>query len=128
MITNFEEITFELDQYELETILPLVILGLKTKVGREKAITNKKATDSLRKLGIKIGGARFRKIIQYIRVNNLISNLISTSKGYYISNSKTERRTYLESLAQRIQSMTATYDAMEYQHNLESKPIQNTLF
>ena len=33
-ITNFSDITHELNDYELRTLLPIVVSGLKTKIGK----------------------------------------------------------------------------------------------
>lgn len=115
MIENFEELTYELDQYEMER-LPKIVKFLSKRVGKDKAVTASYIISQFRSGGYKMDGPRWRKIVQYIRINGLVSNLISTSKGYYVSNDPHERESYLNSLRQRIQSMTMTYDAMEYQH------------
>ena len=117
-LKNFEKLTFELDDYEKKYLLNPIINGLKVKIGKENAVTSGHTVSILKKHGYKISGARFRKIIQYIRVNDLVKNLIATSKGYYVSNDPVEREGFLLSLKQRIQSMTTTYDAMEKQHKL----------
>ena len=115
-LTNFEEITYELDEYEIENLLPLVVLGIKTKKGKENSITGASIIEKLKERDLKINGARLRKIIQYIRLNNLVYNLVSSKKGYYVAVTEEEVLSYILSLKQRIQSMTATYDAMEYQY------------
>ena len=91
MITNFENITYELNKYETQTLLPLVLRGLRYKYGKKMAVTNKTAIEALKLRGCVISSPRFRKIVQYIRINNLINNLISTKKGYYIAITEEER-------------------------------------
>lgn len=54
---------------------------------------------------IDITDARIRKIINYIRVNKLIVNLLATSKGYFISNDFEEINKYKESLIARANSI-----------------------
>lgn len=114
MITGFEKYTHELTEYEL-TLLPMIIPRLKTKLGKEKAVTNSHICKVFKEHGHKLDPPRFRKIVQYIRVMGLIPCLISTSKGYYVATSKEEIRKYIESFDQRINSMTISRDAMEYQ-------------
>ena len=48
MITNFQSETQELNEYELQTLVPVIVRGLQTKVGKENAITNKKMCEALR--------------------------------------------------------------------------------
>lgn len=120
-LINFEEITYELDEYEIKNLLPLVICGINTKNGKDKAITGSKIIQKLKERNLKINGARLRKIIQYIRLNNLVFHLVSSKKGYYVATTAEEILNYMLSLRQRIQSMTATYDAMEYQYAQTTK-------
>jgi len=115
MVEGFEILTYELNEYETEKLLPLLIEGFKTKLGKEKEITSTEIIRVLTAKGYKITGARLRKIVNYIRVNNLIFNLISTSKGYYIATSQEECLKYLKSLKERIGSITSVYDALEFQ-------------
>jgi len=124
MITNFEEITKELTDYELNTVVPAVILGLKNKIGKENAISNHKMIIGLKdKLNIKISQPRVRKIIQYIRITGKIERLMATSKGYYICNIEDELRDYIESLMQRANSIERIANQLEFQTN---KFINNT--
>jgi hypothetical protein len=118
MINSFEEYTFELNQYEREELLPLIVLGLSLRIGKQNAITNNKATTKLREKGLKINAARFRKIVQYIRFNGIIHNLIACKKGYYISIIKKEQEDYILSLEQRISSLKNTLYALQYQSNI----------
>ena len=53
-ITNFSEITHELNDYELRTLLPIIVSGLKTKIGKDKAVTNKYICKILKDKGIKL--------------------------------------------------------------------------
>ena len=69
MINGFEGYTDELSDHEKE-LLPAFIAGLKTKIGKENAITNKaiqKAFQENDKWNISIPDARVRKIINFIR-------------------------------------------------------------
>lgn len=114
MLTNFEEITYELSDYE-KSLLPNIVKRLSLKIGEWNAITSTEIIRFYKAHGKKMNGPRWRKIVNYIRVNNLVPLLISTSKGYYVATTDEEVKNYLESLKQRINSITAVYDALEYQ-------------
>jgi len=113
MIALFEEITYELTEYENNTLLPIVVKGLKSKNGKENAITNKKICEALSKLGYKVNGPRLRKIIHHIRVEQLIVGLCCNSNGYYVTDSLEELNKYTESLAQRIRSQQQIHKSMK---------------
>lgn len=115
MISGFEEQTHELTEYELKKVLPAVIRGLKLRTGKESAVTSTEAIKKMRIAGYKISSPRWRKLINYIRLSGEINNLICNSKGYYIATSCNEINEYLDSLRQRIDSITLVYDALEYQ-------------
>ena len=113
MITLFEDITYELTEYELNTLLPIVVKGLKSKYGKENAITNKKICEALKSKGYKVTEPRLRKVIHHIRVEQLIVGLCCNSKGYYVTDSIEELGRYVESLAQRIRSQQSIYKSMK---------------
>lgn len=121
MVENFEEITSELTDYEQKTLLPIVIKGLLTKKGEINAITSTEIVSKLKGLNYKIDSARVRKLVNFIRTNNLIYNLIATSKGYYIASSENECRSFIRSLDQRINSIITVRDAMAYQLEMTLK-------
>lgn len=118
MITGFEEYTAELNDYEM-SLLPNIVSKLKLKVGEENAVTSTHVIKQFNDHGKKMSGARWRKIINYIRINNLVPLLVSSSKGYYIATKEEEVRNYLESLKQRINAITTVYDAIEYQFKIK---------
>ena len=102
MITGFEELTEPLTEKEEKVYLPPIVQGLRAKIGREKAVTNKAIIQGLRvNRGIKISEARVRKIINHIRCNDLVPCLIATPEGYYIAQTEQELLDYEESLAGR---------------------------
>lgn len=119
MLKGFEEQTAPLNEYEM-SLLPVLIAGLKTKIGVDYAITNDDMIKALKKLDYKVNQSRIRKMINHIRINNLIPRLISTSKGYYITESKREFDDYKESLRGRINAIQAVHDAMKW----EVKPVR----
>tara|TARA_R110002167_G_scaffold178227_5_gene377944 strand:- start:130 stop:540 length:411 start_codon:yes stop_codon:yes gene_type:complete len=113
MITLFEEYTYELTEYELETLVPIVVKGLKNKHGKENAITNKTICAKLKEKGYKANEPRLRKVIHHIRVLQLIVGLCCNSKGYYVTTSLKELGRYVESLAQRIRSQQEIHRSMK---------------
>jgi len=105
MINGFSEETEPLNEFEKETLLPLLIKGLSARLGSENAVTNKEMIDGLAKMNHKVTAARIRKIINYIRIKKLIVNLVSNSKGYYRTNDLEEVKKYRESLMQRASAI-----------------------
>lgn len=116
MINGFEQQTHELTEDELN-ILPNIVRGLKTKIGKENAVTNSQVCQAFKANGKKLTTPRFRKIINHIRIHGLIFNLVATSKGYYIATSQSECERFIESLDQRINAITKVRDALFYQKN-----------
>lgn len=102
MIQGFQEQTEPLTEYEEQTLLPQLVRGLQTKIGKAMSVTNKAIIDGMnRNLGLKISDARVRKLINHIRTNDLVPCLIATSNGYYIAESEQELKEYEESLLGR---------------------------
>ena len=104
MITRFEEETHELTNQE-ETLVKLMVIGLSKNIGKEKIITNKQMQQGFKSQGYKVGDARIRKMIHFIRVKGLINNLVSTNKGYYIATDFEDVQEYVQSLTERRNSI-----------------------
>ncbi len=100
MIKGFDKETQPLTDYETGVLLPILVKGLKTKLGHESAVTNKHIVDAL-KPTCKISDARVRKIINHIRTNDLVPGLIATSSGYFIAQTEAELLEYEDSLKGR---------------------------
>ena len=85
MITNFEQITSELNQKEL-AIVPTIVEGFKryTKENPIKAPEIVRNYNARTTSGVKLNEPRLRKICNYIRSQGLLP-LIATSEGYYVS-------------------------------------------
>jgi len=103
MITNFNEITTELNEIE-KSILPLIIRGF-SNYSKDNPI---KEPDIVRRFNerseIKINGVRLRRLVNHIRINALLP-LIATSKGYYVSYDIKEIESQVNSLKQRAKSI-----------------------
>lgn len=100
-IKGFDNETQPLSEYEEKTILPLVLEGLKTKLGRNNAVTNRTIVMRLNIAGYTTTEPRIRKIINYIRTADLMPGLIATSSGYFLATSEAELLDYEESLLGR---------------------------
>lgn len=116
MISGFISETAPLTDYERNELLPVVVAGLRNKVGREKAVTSGYICSRLRAAGYKVDGARLRKVINHIRLTGLVRRLIATSEGYYISNSREELSQYIHSLQGREESIRSVRRALEMQN------------
>lgn len=114
MIKNFEQYTCALNEFEM-SLVDGFCAGLRTKVGKRNAITNGAIIKSYEKMNIKVSSARVRKIINYIRINNLVSRVCATSDGYYVAANDDELNEYLQSLQERIQAQQFVYDSLRNQ-------------
>ncbi|MFA5849967.1 MAG: hypothetical protein WC833_08790 [Bacteroidales bacterium] len=127
MLNGFREQTQQLNDYELNTLLPIVIRGLETKIGRENAITNVSIVRGMRAHGRQINEPRVRKIINYIRTNNLVPLLIATSEGYYVAKTVDELDDYIDSLAGRERAIREVRISLERQKEKYMRKPANTL-
>lgn len=115
MINGFEEYTAPLSEYEKDTLLPLLVEILSHRVGADRAITNKTLVKHFRENGLKLSDARTRKLINHIRIHNLVPRLVASSKGYYITQSQDELEAFIMSLRGREEAIRAVRLAMEKQ-------------
>tara|TARA_R110002051_G_scaffold309303_3_gene381814 strand:+ start:3546 stop:3917 length:372 start_codon:yes stop_codon:yes gene_type:complete len=122
MIKGFETITADLSQDELDMIQP-IIKGLNNKQGKDMAITGTKICKA-----INTTGPRLRKMINYIRTNNLLPGLCSTSNGYFVAKNIYEMQDYIISLKQRIKAQVDVLNALEQQTIMFGGTGQTTLF
>lgn len=112
MLTIFNEQTKRLSDDELNIYLPAILNFLRPAKGKDNAITNGRIRREMEDLGLKIGAARVRKIINYIRVEDELSCLIASNRGYYISDDPDEIRRYIESLRGRVEKGSNRSDAV----------------
>lgn len=115
MINGFDAETKPLTDYESGVLLPVLIQGLKTKVGKISSVTNSYIVKSLRVRSYDITEVRVRKLINHIRTHSLIRGLIATNGGYYIAETKAELKEYVESLRGRENAIKAVRESMERQ-------------
>jgi len=116
MITNFEEITKELNAFE-KRLLPLLIKGFSAHSKNDpikapeiiKLLNSQKVLFGLE---YKVTQARLRKMINFIRCNSLLP-VIGTSKGYYVSNNRIEIEKQVQSLRERADAINAAADGLQ---------------
>ena len=129
MIQGFSEQTEPLTEYEEQTLLPQLVRGLRTKVGRAMSVTNKAIIDGMkRNLGLSISDARVRKLINHIRTKDLVPCLIATSSGYYIAETEQELREYEESLLGREEAIRNVRLSIQRQRQKRYSHYNDTLF
>lgn len=114
MIKGFDKETAPLCEYESGVLLPIMIKGLQTKIGKRSAIKNGQIVQTL-KSSYKITEARVRKLINHIRTNDIIPGLIATSDGYYIAQTENELIEYEESLKGRENAIREVRVSIERQ-------------
>jgi len=117
MITGFEEITKPLNEEEQHYVEVLIKAFSTMKKGKDHAITSTFIIDKLKSINVDVEGVRLRKLIQHIRVNNLVYGLCSNSNGYFMSENAEELLSTLKSLKDRIEMQTSTFKALKYQYD-----------
>ena len=131
MIKGFEEETHNLSDYELNVVVPLLIKGFKTKIGKENSITNVnicKLVNQNFNLKIKLNEPRVRKCIAFLRFNNYVPRLVATSKGYWVASNKQELIDWKLTLQSRIDAIEDIKLYAENQiDNWDNKYTQNKL-
>ena len=113
MLTLFEEHTKQLTDYEINTLLPAVLSGIKKYIGKENAITSDMIVTRMRSKGYKITGVRLRKIIHFIREHALIVCLVGGSNGYYVSRDRKDIMDQIDSLRGRESSIRSVRIKLE---------------
>jgi hypothetical protein len=128
MITNFEHETEPLSKDELK-LAEQFSMSFQKYVGPTNAITNKQIQLNYQNSrGKKISDTRIRKIINHIRVTGMVSGLVASSKGYYISRDPEELKRYIQSLDDRIMAISAVRNKTKHYLNLLTQKPDPKLF
>jgi len=116
MIKGFIEETKPLSSAELH-IVRIMINGFRTfPHGKQHRKNAGYFIQRLKAINLILSEARFRKIIQYIRVNDLVLGICSDSGGYWITDDAIELFETLKSLKDRITNQTSTFNALKRQY------------
>ena len=107
MITNFQHHTKELVNCELKHIDNLI--SILSNVEKSNPIKTDELLKVLNYCGtekklMKVGGARLRKLINYIRSNGLLP-VIGTQYGYFVSYDEKDISNQIKSLTERSNSI-----------------------
>lgn len=114
MIEGFESQTCELSPEEL-SLVPAFVRSFNNHIGRDKAVTNKDIRAGFERCGVKLSDVRVRKIVNYIRVNDLVSLLLATSDGYFVATTEEEVASYICSLRERAMAIDRVAKALSEQ-------------
>jgi hypothetical protein len=112
MLTGFEHITYDLNDYETTVLLPVFLQGFKKKVGYQNRITNREIVKHLKAKNYKVNDVRTRKIINHIRNNKLLPGLVAGGGGYYITTDPEEVKKYIKSLDGRENEIRRVKESM----------------
>ncbi len=127
MIKGFSEQTEPLTDYEQNTLLPVIMRGLRHRIGKESAVINRHIVSQL-KSAYNVTEPRVRKIINHIRTNDLIPGLVATSEGYYIAETEQELKDYEMSLLGREMAIRQVRESITRQRkNLYNKPLKQAV-
>lgn len=108
MINGFAEQTVELAPDEIE-IVKILVNRFKQKKGKEHILNNGQLCKALEThYNILTTEPRIRKVVQYIRNNNLLIGFIANSHGYYVADSKEEILAWITTMEQRRNSIDTT--------------------
>ena len=129
MIKNFEEYTHELTSDE-RLVVQRIIRRFENLKGKQNIVTGEQIRDGINNnLNLKFDTVRIRKMIQFIRTNDLIAGLIATSKGYYVANTSEEIEDWIESLKSRENAIRKIREVAEQTvREMKSRTIQTQLF
>lgn len=122
-LTLFKNITDELTEAEKTKFVPMLIdtlLGSHT----GNRMTGKSICGWFRNQGYDVSDIRLRKMINYIRVLNLIKGyvVIGAGNGYFITNEPDIIQDQIDSLQGRVDSMMAVIDSLKAEKiNLQHK-------
>lgn len=126
MIKGFEKYTIELTDDEMK-IVSIIVDRFRHKPGIKNIVSNPQIVDGLKSIGIETTEPRIRKIIQYIRINEMIPGLIATSKGYYSTTDINELEQWIDTMKQRENSIRESRKSIEsfIQHLKNERNNQN---
>ncbi len=116
MLKLFKNITEELTELEKSTMVPMLVETLR-QTDHEHIRKGKDLCTWLKSFGYGVSDARIRKMVNYIRVMNLMapSVLIGTNQGYFITDDSHVIEDQIESLQGRIDSTQAVIDSIKAQ-------------
>lgn len=115
-LTLFKNITEELTELEIKTLVPM-LLDILSATNENNRFKNKQLCGWLKACGYDVTDVRIRKMVNYIRVMNIAKPkvLIGAQNGYFLTEHLTIVDDQIESMEGRVNSMVAAIDAMKAQ-------------
>ncbi len=121
MLKDFETITEDANDFEINKVIPTLVKGLSRYKGKDNAISGstiiKRLNDSQIFGKYKLNAVKLRKLIQMMRLRGDLCFLCSSSKGYYVAKTTEELDDCIESLEQRISQQEKVVKALIWQRN-----------
>lgn len=112
-----------LEDFEIKTIVPMVVETLNHKIGKHNALKGHRLCSWLLACGHDINPGRFRLIINYIRSNDLVIGLVAGSKGYYRTDDPVVIQKWIEKEIGIIRQKSIPLKRMRlYLHELANTP------
>jgi hypothetical protein len=129
MINNFEEYTFELTNEE-KFVVQNIVKRFNALKGKRNIVTGEQIRIGIKNhLQIDFTDSRIRKMIQYIRLNNMVMGLVASSKGYYVAETIDEIQQWVDSLKSRENAIREIREKAEHQiAEMKSQYKQTSLF
>ena len=119
MIQGFEKETAPLNDYEMDVLLPVIVRGLLLRVGKSRRVSSTAIIDGMTGAKYRLDGPRLRKIINFIRMNDIIVGLVSDGKGYYVATTASEIDECIASLQGRVDATQAIIRALQRQRQIK---------
>lgn len=118
MIRLFEHETKPLTTYQLDTLIPAIIAGLKQHPGKGSAITSAEIVKAMVNKKYQISDVTLRRCIKHIQMNNLLSWVIACENGFYYTTNKEDVIKQIESLKGREEAIREVRIQLEKSLNL----------
>lgn len=119
-IKTFENETAPLSEYELNTLVPVIIRGFLSHEGQKQAITATAICKALKEKGFQISDVRLRKCIKHIQRHNLLKWIVATGSGFYYTKDVNDVKMQIESLKGREEAIRSVRVALEKSLNIFS--------
>ena len=128
MLTLFEELTANLNDFERDVVMPIIVrcfekkaqLGLVGEVNSVKNTAIRNGVNAtLLKMGhdYKLSDVKLRKTMGAVRKLSLVHGICSSTHGYYIAANDEELMACIDSLKERVSNQMMVINALEKQLN-----------
>ncbi len=105
----------ELSTHEREVLMPLVMQMLSHRNTKQKVFSNTKIRKVLKEFGEDINDSQIRKIVFYVRNNDLINLLIANNEGYFVSYNRADVEKWIQMQEGKISAMQSTLFSVKRQ-------------